>query len=318
MWFSIRYSKEITKMIAKEEKEEMAASGNPMLHFKEMAEDVSMMRRNGLTKDELTPLLASVINAISQVCKTQMEAKDGICRGLESLEQKLAIIDQYIRNQDDILEKFANTFSDKLDNYFESSHAGFERQMKEHVTSEMTRCMDVLNLASRQLSENVKALASEHQAALGKVVADMNANITETTTSITSSMERTTQQLLQLGNDVQDASVQALETLNRETEFISNQVGQICMLYQQAQQGYTDTIMNIHDQNEQWEKALRQGSESLLSIRATQDHVNRLVADIGEQNEMLNKLRSGFNDLQKTIEQLQNMNSLLTKITSKL
>lgn len=230
----------------------------------------------------------------------------------------MEVIDQYIRNQDNILERFANTFSDKLDKYFENSHADFEKQMKEHMTAEMSRSMDVLNLANQQLTENVKTLTLEHKTALETVVSDMNANITETTSSIISSMENTTRQLMTLATGIQDASIQALETMNKETEFISNHVGQICMMYQQAQQSYTDTIVNIHDQNEQWEKALAQGNESLLSIKTTQENISQLVADISEQNEMLNRLRNGFGDMQTTIEQLQKMNSLLTKITSRL
>ena len=307
MWYSIKYSQKVTEIIGKEEKEEMAASGNPMLHFKNMAEDVRMMRHNNITKDELTTLITAINNIISQVCDR-----------LDSQDQKLGIIDQYIRNQDNILETFAKTFSDRLNQYFESSHEDFEKQMKEHMTAEMSRSMDVLQLANQQLTENVKSLTSDHKAALERVVSDMNSSISETTSSITTSMENTIQQLIKLTKDVQEATMQPLKTLNEETEFISNRVGQICTMYQQAQQGYTDTIMNIHDQNEQWEKALIQGNESLLSIKATQNNIHQLVTEISEQNEMLNRLRSGFNDIQKTIEQLQTMNSLLTKITSRL
>ncbi len=318
MGFSIHYSKKITKTIAEEEKEEMSASGNPMLHMKGMAGDIKLMRQHNVSKEDFSTLITSIKEAIDQLCDIQVDMKDSLCSRLDSQEQKVAIIDQYIRNQDNILEKFANTFSNRLDQYFETSHADFEKQMKEHMTAEMTRSTDVLQLANQQMTENVKTLTTEHKDALENVVTDMKTSISETTSSIISSMENTTQQLMALATGIQNSSIQALETMNRETEFISNRVGQICTMYQQAQQGYTDTITNIHDQNEQWEKALTQGNESLLSIRTTQENINNLVAEIGEQNEMLNRLRSGFNDIQKTIEQLQAMNSLLTKITSRL
>ena len=318
MGYSIHYSKEITKIIAKEEKEETTVLGNPMLHMKGMAGDIKLMRQHNVSKEDFSTLITSIKEAIDQLCNIQVDMKDSLCSRLDSQEQKLAIIDQYIRNQDNMLEKFANTVSSRLDQYFENSHADFEKQMKEHMTAEMTRSTDVLQLANQQMTENVKTLATEHKDALENVVSDMKASIDETTSSIMSSMESTTQQLMALATGIQNASIQALETMNRETEFISNRVGQICTMYQQAQQGYTDTISNIHDQNEQWEKALAQGNESLLSIRTTQENINKLVAEIGGQNEMLNRLRSGFNDIQKTIEQLQAMNSLLTKITSRL
>lgn len=289
-----------------------------MLHMKGMAGDIKLMRQHNVSKEDFSTLITSIKEAIDQLCNIQVDMKDSLCSRLDSQEQKLAIIDQYIRNQDNILEKFANTFSNRLDQYFENSHADFEKQMKEHMTAEMTRSTDVLQLANQQMTENVKTLATEHKDALENVVSDMKASIDETTSSIMSSMESTSQQLMALATGIQNASIQALETMNKETEFISNRVGQICTMYQQAQQGYTDTISNIHDQNEQWEKALAQGNESLLSIRTTQENINKLVAEIGGQNEMLNRLRSGFNDIQKTIEQLQAMNSLLTKITSRL
>ena len=177
MGFSIYYSKKITKTIAEEEKEEMASSGNPMLHMKTMAEDISAISHSNVTKDDITTLITSINNIISQVCVR-----------LDSQDQKLGIIDQYIRNQDNILETFAKTFSDRLNQYFENSHEDFEKQMKEHMTAEMSRSMDVLQLANQQLTENVKALTTEHKTALENVVSDMNTSISETTSSITSSI----------------------------------------------------------------------------------------------------------------------------------
>jgi methyl-accepting chemotaxis protein len=125
------------------------------------------------------------------------------------------------------------------------------------------------------------------------------------------------EKLEDLSSKITETSVEPLKVLKAEIEFVTERVRQICSNYQQAQVAYSDALKNAHNSNETWEKALQSNKKALETIEQTNIHVTEVLDAVSQRDEGLKQIRDEISNISETISQLQELNSILTKISSK-
>lgn len=207
-----------------------------------------------------------------------------------------------IENQKSTLEAYTTNVKKNLSDN--------TKNISETLSASIAKIESTLSKTSDSINEKMEEIQKTHSETITQTVAEQQTIINGLAKEIQAKFE-------DFSSKITEASLKPLETLNKETEFIKERVGQICSRYEQAQEAYSNTLQNIHLNNENWEKSIKANSESLAHIESTTTVVSEILGVLKNKKDGIQEVQDEIRRINETISQLQELNSALTKILAK-
>ena len=227
---------------------------------------------------ESSETITGTLNTVVENIKVLANQCNGLISTLQARQEETTA--KVLQNQQTVIETSSQSMTKAMEGYVDS--------MKKNLDTVQNNITSALQSTSNSTSKAIDSLTAE----VKEKLEDLSSKITET-------------------------SVEPLKVLKEEIEFVTERVGQICTNYQQAQVAYSDALKNAHSSNETWEKALQSNKKALENIEQTNNHVSAVLNAVTQRDEGLKQIRDEISSLSETITQLQELNSILTKISAK-
>ena len=291
---------------------------------------------------------------VEKYSQTLIEVSERLSTVTENiLNTQKASIEEISNRVLDQLAQSNDTVSERLRNYSSETEDGM-KQSTIIISSTLKDVISQIQSLTMQNKELITELQAKQKEATESAIQSQNTIIKESTQSmkqimddysesmknnmdtvqseVTSSLRESSQtaalaigaltkelkdKLVGLTSKITEASEEPLKTLKDEIEFVTERVGQICSNYQQAQVAYSDALKNAHNANEIWEQSLQSNKDALDSIKETNEHVSKVLDVMTQRDEGIKQLRKEISGVSETIVQLQELNSILTKISNK-
>ena len=270
------------------------------------------------------------------ILQTQKESVENIGKKvIDQLEQSNANVSDklalYSADTEKGLKESSETITGTLNTVVENIKAlsnqcnglisTLQTQQEETTTKVLQNQQTVIETSSlsmtKAMSDYIDSMKKSLETVQGNVTASLQSSADSTSQAIDSLTAEVKEKLEDLSSKITETSVEPLKVLKAEIEFVTERVGQICSNYQQAQVAYSDALKNAHNSNETWEKALQSNKKALETIEQTNIHVTEVLDAVSQRDEGLKQIRDEISNISETISQLQELNSILTKISSK-
>lgn len=118
-------------------------------------------------------------------------------------------------------------------------------------------------------------------------------------------------------NTLSTAITTNVESLNKAYQFIESLVAEIRQNYDQAVLAYGDAVNVAHRTNESSEKVIVANNKSLQAVEETNNKISAVIDILEERQENIEQLTKQINSVSGAIVELQKLESMLNKITSK-
>lgn len=249
------------------------------------------------TNDEIKGITQSVTTVLSTLT-AQIETSLSTL-GTEQANR----LNNIISNYDSLATKLTEQNSGFANQIAEQMRVEYAK-IQEHNVESLEQMASLKDAYSELTSETLKSAISMNESATSNLRQSISGFVMDIQTSITTQC-----------NSLSSAIISNVDALNKAYQFIQSLVAEIRQNYDQAVLAYGDAVNVAHRTNESSEKLITATDESLKNVDSTNRMIGQILNILTERQENIESLVKQINSVSATIVELQNLESILNKLS---